>query len=57
MPIHMELRANCDSGEPLRNWDVPKLGDGIDVLCRNFAGQVSIAALSGELVQPTLSVS
>lgn len=55
MPIHMELRAHCDAGTPLANWDVPALGEEIDGLCRRLASQVSIQALGG-LVQPTLSV-
>jgi hypothetical protein len=55
MPIHMELRANCDAGTPLRNWEVPALGRDIDALCQRLASQVSIQSMGG-LVQPTLSV-
>ncbi|MHC5024891.1 MAG: Mrp/NBP35 family ATP-binding protein [Planctomycetota bacterium] len=58
VPIHMELRANCDQGTPLQNWDGNEtLAGELDTLCRNLAAQISIASLSGELVQPTLSVS
>jgi ATP-binding protein involved in chromosome partitioning len=55
MPIHMELRRNCDEGTPLRNWDTPALGRDIDALCQRLASQVSIQSLGG-FVQPTLSV-
>ncbi|MHC5005259.1 MAG: Mrp/NBP35 family ATP-binding protein [Planctomycetota bacterium] len=57
VPIHMELRRNGDDGVPLSNWQGnPQLAGELDELCRNLAGQVSIAAMSGHLVQPTLSV-
>jgi len=57
VPIHMELRANCDSGEPLKNWEVnEELAEELDRLCKNLASQVSIATMSGKFVQPTLSV-
>jgi ATP-binding protein involved in chromosome partitioning len=55
MPIHMELRRNCDEGTPLRNWETPALGRDIDALCQRLASQVSIQSLGG-FVQPTLSV-
>jgi ATP-binding protein involved in chromosome partitioning len=57
VPIHMDLRANSDSGEPLKNWDNPKLSKQIDTLVDNFASQVSIATMSGRFTQPTLSIS
>ncbi len=58
LPIHMELRTNCDNGTPLENWNAsPTLANELDTLCRNLAGQISIATMSGELVQPTLSVT
>ncbi len=58
LPIHMELRTNCDNGTPLENWNANKtLANELDTLCRNLAGQISIATMSGELVQPTLSVT
>ena len=57
LPIHIELRANCDNGEPLKNWQVSEqLGEELDRLCKNLASQVSIASMSGKFVQPTLSV-
>jgi ATP-binding protein involved in chromosome partitioning len=55
MPIHMKLRANCDAGTPLANWDTPALGRDIDALCQRLASQISIQAHGG-LIQPTLSV-
>ncbi len=58
VPIHMDLRAHCDEGTPLKNWETNEtLGGELDTLCRNLAAQISIASMSGELVQPTLSIS
>ncbi len=57
VPIHMELRPNCDNGQPLKNWQVnEQLGEELDRLCKNLASQISIATMSGKFVQPTLSV-
>ncbi len=57
LPIRMELRANSDSGQPLRNWKVnAELSERLDDLCRNLAAQISIATMSGRYVQPTLSI-
>ncbi len=56
LPIYMALRQNTDAGTPLENWREPRLGDELDALCRQLAAQVSMAALGGGLVQPTLSV-
>jgi ATP-binding protein involved in chromosome partitioning len=55
MPIHMNLRTNCDAGNPLANWDTPALGRDIDALCQRLASQISIQSHGG-LIQPTLSV-
>jgi ATP-binding protein involved in chromosome partitioning len=57
LPIHMSLRENCDRGEPLRNWDEPALAAELDKLCKNVAAQISIATMSGQYVQPTLSIT
>jgi ATP-binding protein involved in chromosome partitioning len=58
IPIHMQLRANCDAGKPLMNWAISDaMSRELDALCGNLAGQVSIAASAGKFVQPTLSVS
>ena len=56
--IHMELRANCDEGRPLGNWEGNSaLAGDLDSLCQAIAGQISVATLSGESTQPTLSIS
>jgi ATP-binding protein involved in chromosome partitioning len=58
LPIHMKLRENSDAGKPLENWNVnDSISAGLDGLCQNLASQVSIAAMSGQYVQPTLSVT
>lgn len=58
VPINMTLRANCDEGRPLANWEGNgSLAAELDHLVKNLAGQISIANLSGDLVQPTLSVT
>jgi ATP-binding protein involved in chromosome partitioning len=57
LPIHPELRINCDRGRPLDNWKHPAMAREIDALCGSLAQQISIATLSGKYVQPTLSVS
>ena len=58
IPIYPELCVNSDAGNPGRNWQgTPALGETLDALARNVAQQISIAAMSGHLVQPTLSVT
>jgi ATP-binding protein involved in chromosome partitioning len=58
LPIHMQLRCNCDTGRPLENWKVSEsISTSLNAVCQNLAAQVSIAAMRGEYVQPTLSVS
>jgi ATP-binding protein involved in chromosome partitioning len=57
LPIHPELRINCDEGTPLKNWKTPALAKELDAICENLAAQISIATLGGKLVQPTLTVS
>ena len=56
MPIHMALRKNSDAGTPLANWDVPAMGRQLDAMAQALAGQVSIASMRGQFVQPTISV-
>jgi ATP-binding protein involved in chromosome partitioning len=57
VPIHTELLRNCDSGTPLENWGANvQLAGELDGLVRNVAAQVSVVAMSGGLVQPTLTV-
>lgn len=57
IPIHTQLRTNADRGTPLENWTVPQMAEELDRVCKNIASQVSIATMSGQFVQPTLSVS
>jgi len=58
IPIYPELRVNGDAGTPTRNWQgTPALGETLDAVARNVAQQISIATMSGKLVQPTLSVT
>lgn len=58
LPIVPQMRENCDAGEPLKNWQIDsKTSSLLDSICQNLAQQISIAALSGKYVQPTLSVS
>ncbi len=54
LPIHMQLRSNCDAGNPTANWELPSLGRDIDTLCQRLASQISIQSMG--FVQPTLSV-
>jgi len=58
LPIHADLRRNCDAGLPQRNWEAGgPLADDLDRIARNLAAQVSIQTMSGKYVQPTLSVT
>jgi len=58
VPIHMGMRQHGDAGTPLRNWEIsPALSAELDSLCTSLAGRISVAAMGGRLVQPTLSVS
>lgn len=57
IPIHMKLRENADAGTPLLNWEVdPTLTQALERMCEQLASQISIAAMSGDLVQPTVSI-
>src|SRR6185503_8730376 len=56
LPLHMQMRINCDYGDPPANWKIdPQFSKTLDSLCQNLAGQISIANYSGKLQQPTLS--
>ena len=57
LAIHLSLRVNCDEGRPLRNWEEPALAAELDAICKNVAAQVSIATMSGQHVQPTISIT
>jgi ATP-binding protein involved in chromosome partitioning len=56
LPIWPELRRNADAGRPLDSWANERIGAQLDEICRNLAGQVSVATMAGKLVQPTLSI-
>lgn len=58
IPINMDLRRNSDQGTPLKNWQsTPQLACELDDVCKRVASQISINAISGGLVQPTLAVT
>ncbi len=58
IPINMALRANCDAGTPLANFEEGStLGTDLTRMVQNTAAQVSIQSMSGDFVQPTISVS
>lgn len=57
LPVHVELRRNCDAGTPLNNWcGNAALASALDGICQRVASQVSIESHRSSLVQPTLSV-
>lgn len=57
LPIHPALRVHSDEGTPLANFtEGTALAQDLDALCRRVAAQVSIAAMQGRFVQPTVSV-
>ncbi len=58
VPINMALRRNCDAGNPTANFEKGgKLADELTHVVRTLAGQISIVNVSGQFVQPTISVS
>jgi len=58
VPINMRLRANSDNGNPTSNYeDDQKLGGELQTVVQNLAGQVSVHAMSGQFMQPTISIS
>lgn len=57
IPINMALRRNSDAGDPVANFKDSKLAKELDHVVRNLAGQVSIHAMSGQYLQPTISIS
>ncbi len=58
VPIHMKLREHSDAGTPDANWAIDEgITAALDELCSNLAGQISIATMRGDYVQPTVSVS
>jgi ATP-binding protein involved in chromosome partitioning len=58
VPIHPKLREYGDDGTPLENWNINEtMAAELDRLCQNVASQISIQTMSGQYVQPTLSVT
>ncbi|MBK7403437.1 MAG: Mrp/NBP35 family ATP-binding protein [Phycisphaerales bacterium] len=62
VPINMALRANCDSGEPLKNFDPRQSGGGalsasLESLVTTLEGQVALATLRQGKSKPTLTIS
>ncbi len=58
LPINMKLRENGDAGTPQANWEIDEsMSKALDAICQNLAGQISIATMRGDYVQPTVSVS
>jgi ATP-binding protein involved in chromosome partitioning len=61
IPINMALRANCDSGEPEKNFAAATAGGGalpaaIESFITTLEGQVALASLKQGKGKPTLSI-
>lgn len=56
IPIHTDLRANCDAGTPLKHWDNPRLAASLDRFVQNAASQISIASMQQVAAAPTLTI-
>lgn len=56
LPLNMNLRRNCDEGNPTANWDDPSLAPALDAIVQNTAARISISAAQGKYVMPTVSV-
>ena len=56
VPISMNLRANCDAGNPTANWDDASLAKPLDAVVQNTAARISVASAQGKYVMPTVSV-
>ncbi len=58
VPINMRLRANSDAGNPSANFnDDSQLASELTRVVNNLAGQISVKAMSGAYIQPTISIS
>ena len=58
IPINMRLRANCDNGKPISNFeDDAQLGLELETVVKNLTQQVSIQVRQTELATPTISIS
>lgn len=58
VPINMALRANSDSGNATANFtEDPTLAGELESMVKALAGRISVHAMSGAYLQPTISVS
>ncbi|MAE61775.1 MAG: sodium:proton antiporter [Planctomycetaceae bacterium] len=58
IPIHMELRANGDAGDPTQNFEGnPTLADELNTLAQTVERVISQHEVAGEARQPTLNIS
>lgn len=58
IPINMALRLNSDVGDPTANFtSSDSLAKELETVTKNLAGQVSVAAMSGKYMKPTLNVT
>ncbi len=61
LPINMALRANSDSGEPLKNFDPataggPALPDALHRLIETLSGQIALASIKTGKIKPSLTI-
>ncbi len=57
VPINMDLRRNCDSGDPTSNFTSPgPLAAGLELVVRNVERAVRVASLEQDAMAPTISV-
>ncbi len=62
VPINTALRANGDSGEPLKNFEPASSGgdtlpQALTTLARNVESQVTLASMQQSRSKPSLSIS
>lgn len=58
VPIHMELRANSDSGDPTANFTGnPKLKAELEAVIAQLESQVKLASMRRQSASPTLTIS
>ena len=57
IPINIAIRVNSDAGNPSANFDDPALADELNQMVKSVAGQISVRAMSGQTMQPTISIT
>jgi len=58
IPIHTSLREHSDQGNPTANFEAGgPLAEELEAMVRQTASQLSIRAMSGPMLQPTISVT